>query len=698
MIGGGPGDGFFPISYDLGWHGGMHLTAPAATSGHQRVRAIADGTVIYKRTASSRVDSLTHPQNYRGAWTDNGCIVLQHTSAIGEGANASNIEFFSIYMHLSEVVSTLSVGSKVTRKDILGQAGQIYGSTERKIHFEIICDDTNLQRFTNRLVGNVEVARNGRSDSVYGEIYIHLPTGTPIFADRPLAHMAQAHRQPPKPTPQAPLPAPIALAVAATTAEPLIIGLRQSSGTAAQRGDVLVTTYKLNGEVMAPPLREDSADYKIYNSAVKLSDAYPRGSRPAQSAVIEILRFGRVLNTPPEEIPEPAVPHWRQITHNGVRGWVDLNAEGTTKFSDADFPQWCGWTIIDDAADGDSRCDSAIIKQWLSDENETIDAVNAAAALSSRVTVSKLSKAICKFPSEWVSATIEQRWGWLRQSTDANPIAMSEDDFEELRRHISALCIDHPLVTAAQWHWQPVEFIVQMRKCGWLSEAELIRCVPVRYQTERERRGTPIIRINLSPMEARQRVARRNAVVFMRGCRKYGVDSRQRLAHFLAQIYRETNVFLWDQELASGAEYENRADLGNRLPGDGVRFKGRGLIQTTGRTNYEKYSLYRGLTAANAFTTEPNNRLLATDPYNCVDTAGLYWISRNVGSSNININRVADIGIAEADLRAVTRNVNGAADGLWTGLVARRSHLRVLAAVLLDNCEEILPEIERRYA
>ena len=50
----------------------------------------------------------------------------------------------------------------------------------------------------------------------------------------------------------------------------------------------------------------------------------------------------------------------------------------------------------------------------------------------------------------------------------------------------------------------------------------------------------------------------------------------------------------WMEEIASGSAYEGRSDLGNTQPGDGVRFKGRGYVQITGRTNYQKYSSILG--------------------------------------------------------------------------------------------------------
>ncbi|PHQ91380.1 MAG: hypothetical protein COB42_03445 [Sulfurimonas sp.] len=64
------------------------------------------------------------------------------------------------------------------------------------------------------------------------------------------------------------------------------------------------------------------------------------------------------------------------------------------------------------------------------------------------------------------------------------------------------------------------------------------------------------------------------------------------IAYFLGQASAETGDLKYKEEMASGSLYEGRASLGNTQVGDGKRFKGRGMIQLTGRTNYEGFEKY----------------------------------------------------------------------------------------------------------
>lgn len=76
---------------------------------------------------------------------------------------------------------------------------------------------------------------------------------------------------------------------------------------------------------------------------------------------------------------------------------------------------------------------------------------------------------------------------------------------------------------------------------------------------------------------------------------EYGINTPQRQAAFLAQLAHESGSLRYVREIASGDAYEGRANLGNFEAGDGRRFKGRGLIQITGRANYAQCALALGL-------------------------------------------------------------------------------------------------------
>lgn len=128
---------------------------------------------------------------------------------------------------------------------------------------------------------------------------------------------------------------------------------------------------------------------------------------------------------------------------------------------------------------------------------------------------------------------------------------------------------------------------------------------------------------------------------------KYEIGTTLRQAHFLAQVGHETGRLRWTEELADGKSYEGRGDLGNTEPGDGPRFKGRGLIQLTGRKNYQDFA------KACAVDIMSNPRMLATDHVLAADCAGWFWSTRG-------LNGLAD----KDDVRGITRKINGGENGL----------------------------------
>lgn len=127
---------------------------------------------------------------------------------------------------------------------------------------------------------------------------------------------------------------------------------------------------------------------------------------------------------------------------------------------------------------------------------------------------------------------------------------------------------------------------------------------------------------------------------------KYAINTKLRQAHFIAQCAHESAGLLTTREYASGREYEGRRDLGNTHAGDGVTFKGRGLIQLTGRANYARYGEKLGVNLV------ANPGLAEQFPW-AVLTAGQYWADHE-------LNEIAD----KDDVLRITKRVNGGTNGL----------------------------------
>lgn len=128
--------------------------------------------------------------------------------------------------------------------------------------------------------------------------------------------------------------------------------------------------------------------------------------------------------------------------------------------------------------------------------------------------------------------------------------------------------------------------------------------------------------------------------------KRFNITTPERIRHFISQCSHESGCGYYMTEAASGRAYEYRSDLGNVYAGDGVRFKGAGYIQLTGRANYQAFSNYIG----DANVMQGASYVANKYPWT---SAGFWWYKNNM-------NFLCDNG---ADCLAVTKRVNGGTNG-----------------------------------
>lgn len=146
---------------------------------------------------------------------------------------------------------------------------------------------------------------------------------------------------------------------------------------------------------------------------------------------------------------------------------------------------------------------------------------------------------------------------------------------------------------------------------------------------------------------------------------RYQIVGSKRVAAFIAQIGHESGQLKYVKEIwgptAAQIRYEGRADLGNTQPGDGSKYRGRGLIQITGRANYKACGDALGLELIN------HPELLEKPQHACM-SAAWFWATKGLST-------LAD----EGKFETITRRINGGVNGLADRQMLYARALKVLA-------------------
>ncbi|ELD4946141.1 DUF3289 family protein [Salmonella enterica] len=386
----------YPVNPVGAWHGGIHiLHTDHSSSQANPIRAIAEGTIVYARSPSEKKDKK--PLAYNGA-TDDGCVLIRHQILIGD--EPVEFVFYSLTMHMKQVRSDIlsSIGKSIKREQIIGTSGVVDG--KNAFHFQICCEQKMLNALCGRIHGGVNISSPGRLKPVYGDEYYYFPAGTPVYDDIPKGFVR---------TPMT------------FTAEGL---------------------YIINSGVDTKTFRKKNDGPYDYIGSVIIAVNYI-----SEAAAADPLKKSKEYS------------HWVKVATPAGSGWVDVCADNIMKYSDAELPDWAGWSLIDEDTSSDSQCNSGVIKK-LQEAKPNDDAK-----------VPLLTQAICKFPFEWDFSTFDARFSWVKNKTDQLPEPLTDDDYNEFREHIKSLCFFDKLPAEIQtelsgqiWHFEPRIFIMQIQK------------------------------------------------------------------------------------------------------------------------------------------------------------------------------------------------------------------------------------------
>ncbi|MCT9846343.1 DUF3289 family protein [Leclercia adecarboxylata ATCC 23216 = NBRC 102595] len=307
--------------------------------------------------------------------------------------------FYSLTIHMKQVRSDVlsNIGQCIKREQALGTSGVVDG--KNAFHFQVCCEQDMLDLLCGRTHGGINVASPGRLKPAYGSEYYYFPAGTFVYGDIPKGI--------------------VRIQTNVTTEGLYIINNGGDTTTLRKNND---GSYDYLGSAVV-----------AVNYTSEASDIYPLKNARGYS-------------------------QWVKVAIPGGNGWVDVCNDNIMTYSEAELPDWAGWSLIDDDVSSDSQCNSTIIKK-LHTEIQNDDAKNL------------LAHSICKFPFEWDFSTFDVRFSWVKIKTDQLSEPLTDDDYNEFREHIKSLCLFDKLPTDVQkelsgqiWHFEPRIFITQLQK------------------------------------------------------------------------------------------------------------------------------------------------------------------------------------------------------------------------------------------